>query len=122
MFIQKFTVCIFVFLLIAGCLGNKANQAPSPSVNKNIVGSCGAGLDNSVSLGLSAQLESRGGKADAGFQDNLRAAIIDLVKELEIPPADRATTIQNIFYYLFELSWIIFILASNCLSNCLLFS
>ena len=60
---------LLLVIVMAGCTNSPR------SVNEDIVGDCGAGLDKRVSLKLSAKLKKvRKGSADVGFQNSLRAA------------------------------------------------
>ncbi len=68
-----------------------------PTAERNVVEICAAGLDRSVTAKLDAQLKYKGGAADVEFKNSLRGAILNMLAEQNLPPEDRAKTLENIF-------------------------
>jgi len=90
----KYIALAFLLIVLHGCAGEKYTIT---TVNEDQLIYCGAGFDSESKARLDAELKTKGGTIDASFQKTLRAAIINVVKELEIPPQDRAKAIQGMY-------------------------
>lgn len=86
---------IFISLTLTACATAGPPPSPPSAAYVQLIELCGAGLDNSTKVGLSAQLQANGGVIDAGFTNSLRAGIMNLVSNL--PANDQASTLQNLY-------------------------
>jgi hypothetical protein len=82
-------------ILSSGCTNTNPNPNPNlnpitPVSNSSVLESpvaiCGAGFDQSVQVGLAAELQRAGGKMTAGFQQSARSAIFN---DASIASSDR---------------------------------
>lgn len=91
---MRMLVVLFASVLLAAC-GSRPPVPPAPP--SKTIEICGAGFDQKTSAYLKAQIEKRGMTADAGFEQQARAAIFNMLKDMGMKDSDIGPTVQNMY-------------------------